>query len=93
VVRLDGLDSCVIGVCCRCGQEDVLLYDGHKVVELLMDRDGMTWEEAEEFYCLNISGAWMGSGTPCFMEPYIDGVDGIPSSDVVEIVHNRREGD
>jgi len=47
-----------------------------------MDRDGMTWEEAEEFYCLNISGAWMGSGTPCFMEPYIEGE--IHSGDVVD---------
>jgi hypothetical protein len=31
-----------------------------------MDRDGMEYEEAEEFFDFNVIGASMGEGTPCF---------------------------
>lgn len=33
-----------------------------------MERDGMTHEDAMEFYEFNIVGAWMGNGTPIFMD-------------------------
>jgi hypothetical protein len=30
-------------------------------------RDGMTWEEAEEYFEFNQMGAWVGDSTPCFL--------------------------
>ena len=31
--------------------------------------DGMTEEEAVEYFEFNIIGAWMGEETPCFLSP------------------------
>lgn len=31
-----------------------------------MTRDGMSLEDAEEFFEFNVIGSWVGDGTPCF---------------------------
>lgn len=91
MLKLDGLDSCIIGTCCRCGQDDVLLYSSEKIIQVLINRDGMDWSAAEEFYCLNILGLWAGEGTPAFMDAYVG--EDIQCEDVVEAQHNRRASD
>lgn len=42
------------------------MYDREIIIDNLV-ADGMTYEEAEEFYSVNTSGAWMGENTPCFL--------------------------
>ena len=32
-----------------------------------MNRDGMTDEEAEEFFTYNVSGSWVGEHTPIYV--------------------------
>ena len=63
----DGLDAAIIGVGARCGQPDIVAYDVEKVIEILVTRDGMTREEALDFYELNIAGAWVGEQTPLWV--------------------------
>ena len=63
----DGLDEAVIGIVERCGMEPVLCYDARKCVEILMERDGMTRDEAQEFFEFNTLGAYMGEGTPMYL--------------------------
>ena len=80
-LKADGFDDAVLGLGRRCGQLDLVVYDADKILEILMQRDGMTLEDAREFYEFNIVGAWMGKGTPIFVEPmtmqdidaYVDG--------------------
>ena len=62
-----GLDAAIIGVGARCGQPDIVAYNVEKVLEILVARDGMTYEEALEFYELNIAGAWVGDQTPLWV--------------------------
>lgn len=62
----DGLDEALLGVGFRFGVEPVALYDSEKCIEVLMKRDGMTREEADDFFGFNIAGAWLGQGTPMF---------------------------
>jgi hypothetical protein len=71
VVRLDGLDDAIIGLAFRhvSVPSPVLCYDQSKIVEILMVRDGMTFEEAQEFFEFNIACLWAGDGTPIFLEP------------------------
>tara|TARA_R110000824_G_scaffold127033_1_gene286947 strand:- start:406 stop:645 length:240 start_codon:yes stop_codon:yes gene_type:complete len=77
MLRADGLDSAIIGVGSRCGQKDLLIYDIDKVIWILMQRDGMTDEEAVEFFEFNIQGSWQGEETPIWMRPYdIDEIEG-----------------
>jgi hypothetical protein len=64
----DGLEDAIIGIGSRCSKPPLVCYNVAKIIEILMDRDGMTYEEAREFYEFNIVGAWMGEGTPIFVE-------------------------
>jgi len=66
----DGLDEAIIGVAVRCGQPSLVVYDSEKIVLILMKRDKMTREEAEEYYLYNIEGAWMGENTPLFLHRF-----------------------
>ena len=65
-VQLEGLDDCICGVVERFGMERVLLYNTDKIIEKMVEEDGMTYFEALEFFDFNILGAWFGDGTPCF---------------------------
>jgi len=66
VLFMDGYDDCIAGVVERFGQPPIICYDRDKVLEKLMG-DGMTDEEAVEYFEYNQKGAWMGEGTPCFI--------------------------
>lgn len=62
ILQIDGYDSAIIGVGERCGQVPVLVYDGAKIMEmLLLDMDE---DDAHEWYDFNIAGAWLGNNTP-----------------------------
>ena len=67
LLTADGLDEAVIGIAHRIGLE-VICYDLHKVISILMTRDGMDEDEAYEFYQFNIAGAWVGESTPLFLQ-------------------------
>lgn len=73
MLKMDGYDDCILGVVERCGQEPFYVYDTELIIEKLMD-EGMTEEEAIEFHQYNQAGAWLGEGTPGFMNAYIDGL-------------------
>lgn len=63
----DGLDDAIIGVASRLGAPDVFAYDVEKVLMILMERDGMTREDAFEFFSFNIEGADVGETTPIWV--------------------------
>ena len=66
ILVMDGYDDCIIGVCVRFGQEPIATYDQRAVLAKLMEQ-GMSEEEAIEFFEFNQLGAWMGDTTPCFV--------------------------
>lgn len=59
-----GFDEAAVGVVERCGQPPIVIYDHEKCVDLLIQRDGMTAECAVEHMSFNVTGAWVGPGTP-----------------------------
>jgi hypothetical protein len=63
---MDGYDDCIVGVVERFGQPPIVCYDRDKVIRAHM-KDGMDYEEAEEFFEFNQIGAWLGESTPCFI--------------------------
>jgi len=63
---MDGYDDAICGVASRYGMNDVAAYDYDKVIGTMV-KDGMTEEEADEFFCFNQIGAWMGENTPVFV--------------------------
>lgn len=73
--KWDGFDSAIIGTASVWnGKErvDVLVYDVEKMVETLIDRDGMSGEDAIEYIDFNIENAYIGKDTPVIVWSYID---------------------
>ena len=64
----DGLLNAVIGIATRADGMRVVCYSIEKIIEVFMTRDGMTEEEAYEFYEFNVACAWVGDKTPIFVE-------------------------
>lgn len=67
MLLLVGYDRAFIGVGERCGQPAIAIYDHSKIVDILMDRDGMDYETAIEFISFNVAGGWVGEGTPMIL--------------------------
>jgi len=67
MLTADGFDDAIIGVSERFGRSPVIAYDKDKCIQVLMDRDGMDYEDAIEFFNFNVIGAWVGDGTPEFI--------------------------
>ena len=70
IMTADNFDFAIIGICERAGQPTIATYDTDKCINLLRERDGMTEEEAEEYFYYNVVGAWVGDYTPCFVTLY-----------------------
>ena len=65
----DGFEDALIGLVERAGgMGPVALYDLDKCRDVLMQRDEMTWEGAQEFLDANVTCAWVGDGTPCYAQ-------------------------
>lgn len=67
MMRMDGYNDCQCGIVYRFGMPPIVCYDLSKVISKLQ-ADGMTREEAVEFWEFNQLGAWVGEETPCFLE-------------------------
>lgn len=74
-ILYDGLEDAFIGVSFRFGQEPIACYDYDKVIEGLT-KDGMSEEEAVEYFDYNIIGGWVGDYTPCFIKLHEEREDG-----------------
>ena len=46
----------------------VAVYSKRKCLEVLVERDEMSRDEALEFFDFNVSGAYVGENTPVFLE-------------------------
>ena len=64
MLKWDGFDNAIIGVGERCTTDAMIVYDYDKMVKVLVTRDDMSYEEAEEYIDYNIVGAWIGDTTP-----------------------------
>lgn len=69
LLSADGFNDALIGVtydkhvsACR------LVYSRSKCIDILIKRDSMSFEEAEEFFDFNVDGAYVGRKTPVFVD-------------------------
>lgn len=64
----DGYDEAIIGVSCPGpNRPSIVVYDVKKCIEILVQRDGMEIDEAEEFFEFNTVGAYVGEKTPIYV--------------------------
>ena len=60
------LDEAFVGIATTFGEKIRAVYDINKVIDLLQ-RQGMTYEEAEEYFDYKIVGSYEGEQAPIFM--------------------------
>jgi hypothetical protein len=63
----DGFEDAFAGVVYGKGRLPVVCYFRDRCISVLMDRDGMSNEEAEEFFSFNVDDAYVGESTPVFL--------------------------
>jgi hypothetical protein len=65
--KYDGFDEAILGpasIWRSNSMVSVLVYDAELMRSILMNRDGMSAEDAREFIEFNIEGAYIGEDTP-----------------------------
>lgn len=64
---IDGMDSAIIGVAQQFTNDPLVAYSMTKIIGCLTEQ-GMSYEEALEYFSFNIQGAWMGEATPIIVD-------------------------
>ena len=66
IILADGFELAFLG----CGYSFIgayAIYSFSDCLEILMQRDGMTYDEAEEFFEYNVIGSYVGDRMPVFL--------------------------
>jgi len=66
ILLADGLDEAFIGIGWQFNTP-IAMYDRDKCIEIL-ESQGMTPDEAQEYFYYNTQGAYVGEQTPIFLE-------------------------
>jgi len=61
-------EPAILGIAHRFGMQPVVTYDYRKVIDIFAE--DMSHEEAQEYFDFNVIGAWVGEGTPIFIEVF-----------------------
>lgn len=65
IALADGFEEAFIGIA-RQFNQPFAVYDRAKCISILMK--DMTLEEADEYFSINVEGAWVGENTPAFID-------------------------
>ena len=67
MITADGFETAFVAVGFRYNGNDIAVYDYDLCIDVLIDRDTMSVEEAHEFMSYNVIGAYVGEETPLFI--------------------------
>ena len=63
----NGFDDAIIGLGEQYSRTTAVVYDYNKCVKVLMDRNGMSKEDALEYMEFNVVSSYVGEHTPIFL--------------------------
>lgn len=66
ILLADGFEDALIGYV-EIFHKTIATYDRAKCIDILIERDGMERDEAEEYFEFNVTGAYVGDNTPAFL--------------------------
>jgi hypothetical protein len=67
----DGFEDAFVGSTISAfSREQVAVYDHDKCLLILMHDNGMSEEEAIDYFNYNVIGSWVGEDTPVFMNQH-----------------------
>ena len=59
----DGLEGAIMGY----DTKGRVIYSVGSIIDILIERDGMSYEDASEYFSFNIECAYVGEHTPIYM--------------------------
>ena len=71
-LKADGCDEAILGFGGQWPSFRNIVYDRDRCIAILVERDGMTYDEALEFFDFNVVCAYVGPGTPIFIQSITD---------------------
>lgn len=60
----DGFDDAIIGIATDFLPKPKVVYSVNKCLDILQNRDGMSYSDAFEYFTYNVSGGYVGDQTP-----------------------------
>jgi hypothetical protein len=66
-VLLTGLDDAILGIVEEFGNDPRVLYSKEKIINILIENEGMSKSEALEYYDFNILGMYVSDQNPVFL--------------------------
>ena len=66
IILYDGFENAFMGLASKYHSASAV-YDYDKCLDILLNRDGMSPEQADEYMQFNVVGAWLGDATPIFI--------------------------
>ena len=67
ILLADGFEDAFLGIVEGMGSVPKACYDENKCLDILMERDGMDFEEAIDYFRFNVTGGYVGEHTPAFI--------------------------
>jgi hypothetical protein len=65
----DGFDDAIIGIC---DVTNRVIYSKGAIIDILMMKEGMEYEDALDYFGYNIAGGYVGELTPIFCHSIFD---------------------
>ena len=66
-ITIDGFDDAIMGYGEQYNKNPLHVYSYSVICKILRERDGMTWEEADDYAQFNIANVWVGERTPMIL--------------------------
>ena len=63
----NGLEAALVGYTVNHHHAHAAVYDVDKCIDVLVERDGMSHEDADEFLAFNTLGAYVGENGPLYV--------------------------
>ena len=76
-------EPAIVGIAHRYGMPPIVAYDYDKVISIFAK--DMGYEDAIEHFDFNVIGAWLGEGTPIFIEVFGSDCDSFPQGIGIDI--------
>lgn len=73
MLKIDGFDDCIIGLCEQPGGEDVIAYDLQKIINKIMVKLEVLRKEAQQYFDFGIAAKYDNTGmSPVFIDTRFD---------------------
>ena len=72
MMTADGFDEAIVGSITSYGRGETVLYSTQKILDIMMERDGMTEEDAMDFFHSKVIGSYNGDAMPAFLNDHVE---------------------